>query len=146
MAQVYQSFSPSSVTHVLASHTKSLQYQLRTALPKPGTCQLDVITLSWLLECGKHNALITPRPRHLLFLSSETLNNVPGVDAYGDPCVALILACVQICKSGAHRQGFHVMLGVAGTDIVVNNRAEKTHELGVENNGFPYCVLGCLMV
>ena len=67
-------------------------------MPKPGARQLHVIYLSWLLECGEHNALITLHPHHLLFLSSETLKNVPGVDAFGDPCVALILACVQFAR------------------------------------------------
>ena len=146
MAQVYQSFSPSSVTHVLASRTNTLQYKLRTAPPKPGTRQLDVINLSWLLECGKHDALITLHPRHFLFLSSETLNNVPGVDAFGDPCVALILACMQVGKLGACPQGFHVMLGVPGTEVVSTMVEINAQNLGVEKSGFPYCLLGCLML
>ena len=90
MAQVYQSFSPSGVTHVLASRSNTPHYELHVAPPKTRSHQRSVMNLSWLLDCGEHNVLVALRPRHFMFMTYETLKDMSDVDASVDRCVALL--------------------------------------------------------
>ena len=75
--QMYMNMTP-SVTHYLSESPSHYQVAIRAQK------NYDVLTLDWLLDTAEAGRLITPSPRHYIFVTKETRSQSPGLDRYGD--------------------------------------------------------------
>lgn len=75
-AQVSQNYIP-RVTHIVAQSAGEETFRARQA-------KRDMISLDWLLECGRERRLVPLRPHHFLNLTRKTLEEVEDVCKYGD--------------------------------------------------------------
>lgn len=67
------------VTHVIAQDAYDPFFKARKD-------RVDMISVEWLLECSRTQALVPLRPHHYMHLTKETRMNVPNVCKYGDMC------------------------------------------------------------
>ncbi len=81
-AQTSQNYVKGFVTHVIASE-REMSGPLWRAKVAQG---LDIVALSWLLECNERRAGVPLRPRHYLARRPGSFDDDPDVDRWGDEC------------------------------------------------------------
>lgn len=70
------------MTHVVASE-REMSGPLWRAKVTQG---LNIVALSWLLECAEKRAGVPLRPRHYLARRPGSFDDDPDVDRWGDEC------------------------------------------------------------
>ena len=81
-AQTSQNYVKGYVTHVVASEAE-MSGPLWRAKVAQG---LNIVGLSWLLECAGKRAGVPLRPRHYLARRPGSYDDDPDVDRWGDEC------------------------------------------------------------
>ena len=81
-AQTSQNYVKGYVTHVVASE-REMAGPLWRAKVAQG---LNIVGLSWLLECAGKRAGVPLRPRHYLARWPGSFDDDPDVDRWGDEC------------------------------------------------------------
>ena len=72
----------SGVTHLIAAPEARGGVQFNAAAAEGG---MDILTPDWLRECAAAGRVIPPRPRHRLYLSRCTVEDLEGgMDDFGD--------------------------------------------------------------
>jgi hypothetical protein len=67
------------VTHIIAAP------EARNGVRCKAVTKLDILTPVWLRECAEAGRVIPPRPRHRLYLSQRTVDQMEGgMDDFGD--------------------------------------------------------------
>ncbi|KAK9834174.1 hypothetical protein WJX81_005346 [Elliptochloris bilobata] len=78
--QTSQNYVRGYVTHVVASEAEASGPVWRSKVAQG----LDIVALSWLLECGHKRAGVALRPRHYLARAPGAFDDDPNVDRWGD--------------------------------------------------------------
>jgi hypothetical protein len=70
------------VTHIIAAPEARNGVRFKAAENQGG---MDILTPDWLRECAEAGRVIPPRPRHRLYLSQRTVDQMEGgMDDFGD--------------------------------------------------------------
>ena len=83
------------MTHVVASEAETSGPLWRAKVAQG----LNIVGLSWLLECAAKRAGVPLRPRHYLARRPGSFDDDPDVDRWGDECGPALHAFAQLSQN-----------------------------------------------